>query len=84
MAERYPGVPVARFTAGNARNAGFRVTPDPEGDVPDKSPEHHVLTHPDSGNRTKYQKAARPLAKASEFIPADQLFASESPKKANE
>lgn len=81
IAERYPGLPVARFTAGDARKAGFRVTPDPEGDVPDQSPEHHVLTYADSVNRTKYQKVAKPLAKASEFIPAAQLVPRKTPNE---
>lgn len=74
IAHRYPGLPVARFTAGDARRAGFNLTRDPEGDIPDKSPEHHVLTHPESNDRKKYQKSARPLAKASQFIPPEQLF----------
>lgn len=60
MVERFPGVPVARFTASDARSLGFNITPDPEGD-PDGSPEHVVLSpSTEDRGRNEHQGHAKP------------------------
>lgn len=70
IAARYPGCPVAQFTARQVRMAGLLVASDPDGD-PDRSPEHKVLSF--VGSKSAYQKACRALALASTFIPAVEL-----------
>jgi hypothetical protein len=68
---RYPGCPLAQFTAGQARAANLLVAPDPDGD-PDGSHEHKVLSF--VGSKTAYQKACRALAISSTYIAADQIL----------
>jgi hypothetical protein len=72
IAVRYPGCPVAQFTARQARMAGLLVASDPEGD-PDKSPEHKVLSF--VGSKSAHQKACRTLALSSTFVPAVEVSA---------
>jgi hypothetical protein len=73
MVERFPGVPVARFTARDARSLGFNITSDPEGD-PDGSPEHVVLSPSTEGRgRNEHHRACRALALRTEFISFETL-----------
>lgn len=71
IAARYPGCPVARFTAAQARAANLFVASDPEGD-PDKSPEHKVLSF--EGSKTSYGKACKAVAVSSTFISSEELL----------
>jgi hypothetical protein len=71
IAARYPGCPVAQFTAAHARAAKLFVAPDPDGD-PDRNPEHKVLSFEGSGSA--YQKACRTLAMSSTFISSEELL----------
>jgi hypothetical protein len=63
MFARFPLFPLARFSAGDARTSGFNLTVDPEGDIPDRSPDHVVLTisDPQATGGAK-QRAAKSLA----------------------
>jgi hypothetical protein len=69
MFSRFPSFPIARFKAGDARRAGFNITIDPEGDIPDHSPEHVELTisNPEA-SRSSRQKAAKALALRCELV----------------
>jgi hypothetical protein len=72
-AKRFPGCPVARFSAGQARRHGFNVTRDPEGD-PEGTLYHVVLTFVQEGARRKiYQGACKKLALDSEVIESSNL-----------
>lgn len=70
IAKRYPGCPVAQFTARQARASGLLVASDPAGD-PDRSPEHKVLSF--VGSKSAYQRACKTLALSSTFIPAVEV-----------
>lgn len=63
---RFPDKHAARFIATQARNSGFNITRDPDGD-PDNSPEHFVLTYNRGVLRGPYQKDCKELALASTF-----------------
>lgn len=69
-AARYPGRPAARFAVAQARECGFNVTPDPDGDDLD----HVVLTLKAAPvSRKVYQRACKQLALLSTFIPGSEL-----------
>jgi hypothetical protein len=70
---RFPQCSAARFTAGQARDCGFQVTRDPEGD-PENSADHVVLTLAERGARRKvYQKACKELAVQCEVVAYEVL-----------
>ena len=70
---RYPQRPAARFTVNQARECGFNVTPDPDGEDED----HIVLTLKiDSTRKKVYQRACKSLALISTFVPASELSSS--------
>jgi hypothetical protein len=74
MFARFPSFPLARFAAKDARAAGFNITADPEGDNPDRSPDHVVLTisDPDATGGAR-QRAARSLALKAELLHAPEI-----------
>lgn len=76
LSTRFPGCFMARFTAGQAREYGFNVTSDPEGDFPDHSPEHIVLTFGSENiAKSAIQRAAKQLAIHCELIhPGEVVF----------
>ena len=73
-AAQYSDKPAARFTARQARECGFNVTSDPEGD-PDGDAEHKVLTFGEDAfaSKNKYHRACKQLALLAELLPASAL-----------
>jgi hypothetical protein len=70
---RFPNCPVARFTAAQARDCGFILTRDPEGD-PENPVDHVLLILAQADARRKvYQGACKRLAMQSEVLSSANL-----------
>lgn len=69
---RFPDNHAARFTAGQARQCGFNMTRDPEGDI-EQSQEHFVLSHSNETKRGPYQRECKKLALLSLFTTKETL-----------